>query len=514
MDSRNLNTASSYINNLLLSRGLLRNGAPIAFAEPAKAEGGVDATMAQVMNLVHDLILRRDVSSSLLLNLRNIADNAFHQREADTLSTLSQSLQTLRTSSAQQTQACTRLEARNAELDRQCALSAAQEKTARSTLRTAETRTRALREEMARLKGTVAQIRAQCANDIRKRDTEISRLKRHLEGRRGREGNGGQVGVVVITPGPTRSQFQGSRDADAGADLGSPEYSLKQETTEFLTQLSQGLSDENDALIGLVRNTLETLRSLQGLPADHISTESGYSLNGSSESANPMITAPPSYEELATNMDEVLEHLRGLLTNPSFVPLEEVEIREEEIVRLRNGLERMVARWKEAVAMMDGWRKRMVDSGDTINLDDLTKGMNLAPEMPTAPEPQQDHAVTLAEDEEELSASVESAEGLGNPLESPKAPPVDDEEIEALAAGIPTESRILQPRSGNARPALSPRKVSFQSPPGEAGKRGYDEALDESLLDFSGHLGMFSPIKKRPRTAEPVSNFPLTVAWH
>lgn len=61
MDSRSLHTASSYINNLLLSRGLLRNGKPIDFAEPAKTDGGVDATMARVMNLVHDLILRRDV---------------------------------------------------------------------------------------------------------------------------------------------------------------------------------------------------------------------------------------------------------------------------------------------------------------------------------------------------------------------------------------------------------------------------------------------------------------------
>ena len=66
MDSRSLQTASSYINNLLLSRGLLRNGVPIEFAAPEKAEGGLDATMAKVMNLVHDMILRRDV---MLLNL-------------------------------------------------------------------------------------------------------------------------------------------------------------------------------------------------------------------------------------------------------------------------------------------------------------------------------------------------------------------------------------------------------------------------------------------------------------
>lgn len=64
MESQNLRTASSYINNLLLSRGLLRNGVSIEFAKPNKAAGGLDATMAKIMNLVHDLILRRDVSAS------------------------------------------------------------------------------------------------------------------------------------------------------------------------------------------------------------------------------------------------------------------------------------------------------------------------------------------------------------------------------------------------------------------------------------------------------------------
>ena len=62
MDPESRKTASAYINNLLLSRGLLRNGTPIDFATPKETEGGVDAAMSQVMNLVHDLILRRDVS--------------------------------------------------------------------------------------------------------------------------------------------------------------------------------------------------------------------------------------------------------------------------------------------------------------------------------------------------------------------------------------------------------------------------------------------------------------------
>ena len=62
MDPLNLKTASTYINNLLLTRGLLRNGKPIEFARPHKADGGTDATMAEIINLVHDMILRRDVS--------------------------------------------------------------------------------------------------------------------------------------------------------------------------------------------------------------------------------------------------------------------------------------------------------------------------------------------------------------------------------------------------------------------------------------------------------------------
>lgn len=426
------------------------------------------------------------------------------QREADTTSNLSHNLQALRASSAQQTQTLTRLESRNADLDRQLALSAAQEKTARATLRTGETRNRALREEMVRLKGTVTQIRGQCANDIRRRDGELSRLKRHLEGRRGRDGHGGQVGVVVVTAGPTRSQLQGIRDVEGGADLESPEYSLKQETTEFLTQLSQNLSDENDALIGLVRNTLATLRTLQGLPVDSTSGEGGYPGGGGSELANTMITAPPSYEELAASTDEVLEHLRGLLTNPSFVPLEELEIREEEIIRLREGLERMVARWKEAVAMMDGWRKRMVDTGDTINLEDLTKGMNLGSDIPAAPEIQEARSPSQMNEGEELSGSAGPEDILQNPAESPEPPCLDDKEIDVLAASIPTESNILQDRSGNARRALSSRKESFQRIPEEAATKEDSEA-DASLLDFSGHMALFSPIKSRTRAAEPVS---------
>lgn len=415
----------------------------------------------------------------------------------------------MRTSFNHQNQAITRLENHNGDLERQLALTISQEKAARGTLKSAETRTKALREEMARLKSTVTQIRGQCANDVRRRDGEIQKLKRHLEGRRGREGNGGQIGVVVITPGINKTQL-GSRQMNTEVDLESPEYSLKQETTEFLTQLSQGLSDENDALIGLVRSTLATLRSLQGLPTQ--SSEELEQINyGTTTTA-----APPSYEELASNIDEVLEHLRDLLTNPSFVPLEEVEVREDEIIRLRDGWEKMETRWKEAVALMDGWRKRMVDTGDTIKLEDLRLGLNIGSEIPSmlandgasiinqeTGEEEDFGGSSLKEvqDDAEEPSEVDlvdefSTDELDTPIITIKDTPApQNSSSNDILSSKTRDSKILSPRSPNARPNIS-HKTSLPSP-----KNSFFPAIPEEntkqLLNFDEQISIpwFSPLK-------------------
>ena len=62
IESENLRTASLYINNQLLSRGLLRDGSGIDFARPGDDDAEVAETMSRIMAVVNDLILRRDVS--------------------------------------------------------------------------------------------------------------------------------------------------------------------------------------------------------------------------------------------------------------------------------------------------------------------------------------------------------------------------------------------------------------------------------------------------------------------
>ena len=247
-----------------------------------------------------------------------------------------------------------------------------------------------------------------CANDIRKRDVQIAKLKTFLSDRqRGATGPAGSTRAVVGpnctiiggqaagTSARRSAQATGRASASAlsgrSASPGNAEqpvvpnvqdagYTLQQETNAFLTQLSQTLSDENDALIALIRNTLTTLKEVQGqgIPLNsNTNTNSSWQPQQSlpysgpkdsgisippADDAQPYaeMLAPPSIDVLASELESTLATLRSLLSNPSFAPVEEVQVREEEIQRLREGWEKMEMRWREAVGMMVGWRRKMV----------------------------------------------------------------------------------------------------------------------------------------------------------
>ncbi|KAK0653967.1 hypothetical protein DIS24_g5619 [Lasiodiplodia hormozganensis] len=439
MDPQSLKSASSYLNNLLLARGLLRNGKPIEFAHPSKGEGGKQETMAQIINLVHDLILRRD-------------------REQEQRDSLSQTLRAVRAENQQAASTLDRLTQRSEDLQRQLSLAQSSERSAKTALRSAESSARSLREEMVRLKATVQQVRTACANDVRKRDVQIQRLKSHLTAQQ-RGNKTGLVGAsITITPGSMSTVPASMGRDDDMPSLEDAEYSLRQETTEFLTQLSQSLSDENDNLIGLVRSTLATLRELQGMPELGHNEESAH-VDGDYPDTTMAHALPTSYEALATDMDHVLEHLRSLLTNPNFVPISEVESREDEIMKLRDGWEKMESRWRDVVTMMQGWRQRMMDGGDTITLDELRMG--LCPGGMLAPVEEEDEEEDEGEMESEVDTEDEEEYDIDEEpaLPSPEKPVPESRKTDLFDIKLdPTPHNALRESDGNMR---SPRKVIF-----------------------------------------------------
>ncbi|KAH8687959.1 Afadin and alpha-actinin-binding-domain-containing protein [Tricladium varicosporioides] len=399
MESDNLRTASLYINNQLLSRGLLRNGQSIDFARPEKGEGGAEATMGRIMSVVNDLILRRD-------------------RDATQRENLSQTIRALRADGLRHTTDMERLGAKHTEAQRKLGLAEATERALRQQVRSSEQAGRVLKEEMGRMKILVGQTRNQCANEVRKRERVIEGLKKHVgEGGRAR-GSGKAVGVVTVNV----VAGVGGDSGKSGEVIGLEDtnYDLRMETNEFLTELARGLSEDNENIGALLRRTVETLRTLSGCEKE----------GQEGQDSGMIVQTEMGFEALASEMDYVIEHLRTLLTNPSFVPLEEVEVREEEIIRLREGWEKMESRWKEAVQMMDGWRKRMARSGQTVNLEELKMGLRLSP-IKTREEEEQErahqlHLSTLMEEGEgDTQADIDAMDDSGVP--GPGEPEFDDD---------------------------------------------------------------------------------------
>ncbi|KAK4144299.1 Afadin and alpha-actinin-binding-domain-containing protein [Dichotomopilus funicola] len=355
IESENLRTASLYINNQLLSRGLLRDGHGIDFAQPGESDAEVAETMSRIMAVVNDLILRRD-------------------RDAEHRESLSTTLRTLRAESLRQANDIQRLQEKYADAQRKVGISEAAEAALRTNLKSSEATVHRLKEEASRTKTLVAQTRASCANEVRKRDRQIEGLKKAVTEAGRARGAGKSAGVTSIT---VVGEIGSEAEADASSGHAGRAESgcdLRTETNAFLAELAKGLSEENEGLLQLVRRTTEQLKDMSGWDAE---ANGHFSSTETGDGHALVLAAHPA--DMSLEVEAVLDHLRTILTNPSFVPIEEVVVREDEIHRLRDGWEKMETRWKEAVHLIDGWRKRMQASGRPVNVEELKMGLRLSP---------------------------------------------------------------------------------------------------------------------------------------
>ncbi|KAF7563052.1 hypothetical protein G7046_g1059 [Stylonectria norvegica] len=370
IDSDNLRTASLYINNQLLSRGLLRDGQGIDFANPLVGGDDATATMGRIMSVVNDLILRRD-------------------RDAEHRESLSATMRTLRAENLKHTNDMTRLSEKHVEAKRKLDIAEASEASLKTQMKSADVAVRTLKEEIARTKSLVSQARTACATDVRRRDRQIDTLKKQL-GEAGRaRGSRGNPSVTTITV----TGDVGEQKASLAVNTDSDDYDLRNETNAFLANLAQNLSEENEALLSVMRRTMQQLRAMSGW--------------GTTNGDDGLVVRTQGWEDMTSELDSVLEHMRNILSNPSFVPIEEVMVREEEINRLKDGWVKMESRWTEAVHLMNGWRKRMAASGRPVCDEELQMGMRLSPvRVSNVEETRQAHGFGLsavAEEAEEES---------------------------------------------------------------------------------------------------------------
>lgn len=292
-------------------------------------------------------------------------------------------MRSLRAENIKLTADLSRLNDKCAEAQRKADLAMAAESTLKTQLKSAEAHARALKEDVARMKSLVAQSRSSCATEIRRRDRQIDTLKKQLgeAGRsRGTRGNPAITTITVTgdvgsnerdTMGLMNNSRSISSSNDNDNDISNKENSvqydstLQRETNATLANLAQLLTEENDSMLGVLQQTMAQLRDMSGWVAD--------------TREDDQVRKRPTCEDIAAELDSVMDHMRIILTNPSFVPIEEVVAREDEINRLKRGWVQMENRWKEAVQLMDGWRKRMALSGKPVCDEELQMGMRLSP---------------------------------------------------------------------------------------------------------------------------------------
>ncbi|KAG6051949.1 hypothetical protein E4U39_006472 [Claviceps sp. Clav50 group G5] len=380
IDTENLRTASLYINNQLLSRGLLRDGDSIDFAGTWLRDEEDAAISGRIISLLNDLILRRD-------------------RDAEQRESLSMSMRSLRAENLKLTDDLARLHDKHTDAQRKADLATAAESTLKTQLKSAEAHARALKEDVARMKSLVAQTRSSCAMEIRRRDRQIDTLKKQLgeAGRsRGTRANPaittitvtGEVGSHEWNPSTASLHSSSNHTSEGSTDA---DCALRFMENETILGLARRLTEENDNMTGLMQDTMEKLRDMSGWAADIKNDEH--------------VRKQPLLEDMVAELDAVMDHMRVILTNPSFAPIEEVVAREEEINRLKAGWVKMENRWKEAVHLMDGWRKRMAVSGKPVCDEELQMGIRLSPirvqDMDEGSRQMKDHGLSVVKEESE-----------------------------------------------------------------------------------------------------------------
>jgi hypothetical protein len=432
MAGASLESASKYLNNLLLARGLLQDGKAIDFATPVD-NGDTDPTMARTINLVHELVLRRD-------------------RDADQRESLASTIRHMRAEENQRVLDMQRTQDKNAELSRDLTSAEAQQRTLKATVQKAETQVKEMKEQMAKMKSTLDQVRAKCISDVRKRDVELEKLKSHLSSmQRGkREASG--MKVNTINPQPSRAR------GPSALDVNSTDWSLEKETNDFLAAIVNETSTENVTLRNLAMQTMDTLRDLTGMEEDVEEPDNAIGIPGQYRNRQSADDSIIPVTVLESKMSTILTHCQSILKDPSFVPIEEVQVREEEIVKLRIGWEKMAGRWKEAVTMMNSWRQKMLE-GDRLDEQewkDLSFGRSVAMLPNGMP--------VLGEEDEEMSGPVYAGHGESVEAAQDDIPEQTSDQTPELE--VDEESDLdIPPEPSPKRLAASPARRGVKLPP-------------------------------------------------
>lgn len=241
-------------------------------------------------------------------------------------------------------------------------------RTLESAKRTLESSNKTLREDLSKFKALQQQSKGQFANELRKRDVQISKLKQRLQD------------PVVRSKPLTGSSGSFSRIYNSYTS-GQPPLSkalVKSDATNSDTSdilpLLRALARENSMLFGLAYKTRLVLDNvaqygfkddpnLELSPEEMDNIQSlGYDVDSSGNHEELTLNSARTIRRtlnvtrLGAETAQSLERLSQLLHSAEFVPVAEVQRRDKDLAQLQSQLEQVTANWQRAIKTMDEWK--------------------------------------------------------------------------------------------------------------------------------------------------------------
>ncbi|KAK9476012.1 Afadin and alpha-actinin-binding-domain-containing protein [Lipomyces japonicus] len=313
-----LTSASRRLNAALTSKGLLDEGNPINFAD------GQDAR--KIINLIYNLVQKHNRNSEVRENLVN---SLHEQKEAE----------------ARLKKLTAQAEARCETLERQLSMANVQKDSFKVNLKTLEVQNRSLQEEINRQKTMLQQIRAQDATERRKRDQQILRMKEKagFDVRRSKPASMAS-GKLLISSWSSELAASISTFSENSGSVAA----FKEQFSNVIPEAIEDLHKENSNLMALIRETALTLNIFTG---EKSANDTNF--------ASVLQYMPTSFSELSIEINNSLVLLKEMLNDPRYVSIEEIQARDQMIVRLKKELDVMTSNWKDAIQTMDEWNTYM-----------------------------------------------------------------------------------------------------------------------------------------------------------
>lgn len=430
MTESDINSAALFINNTLVSQGFIKDSERLVFG--ARSEDDEDALSdadndRRIINVIYGLLNKIE-------------------RDSKTRETAAVQLKETQRELERETAKVSRL---NAKLDA-CEKQVWQAEHKNNALQTALAAAKKSRDEFrttfSQLKLVVQKSRLQCANELRKRDMEISRLKERLLDPK-------KVKTVTGISG-TLSKSYNSFKSTAGGGANTVQHnsgqSAKESTVQEVVRLNQQLVLESSTLLDMLYRIYQEFIDMVYSPslAEKIPELSAVGLPDSAGVSERALRA----EELGQRIVVCIEEVRNIIYSPDFVSISEMREKEKEISDLREQLRDMTANWQKAMNSVEEWKKYLAkaEKRDTIRPGPprVRAGVNSQTPMGRRTQSGPLNSPSKAKkSEEELNIeSSQDAKGLSDGSEQPLAPTTamikTDRRVSTLMS--PTKSSLLR----------------------------------------------------------------------